>query len=435
LKRPGKPGWSAELNLNFTIMKQALIFIAAFFVFALCSCGKKIATLDVELAQDPQGIYVPASVGLDGVTDLSPSSLQLMEIRDDGEMNVPFQVDKQGSVRILHFLVNPEAGSGGKYVYELRKGRPEKMEEVAATDEDGTLTLHFGDQNLLRYYHKTLYPPEGVDTAYKRSGFIHPLWAPGGQVLTRIQPGDHYHHYGIWNPWTHVLFEGDTVDFWNLSSRQGTVRFADFVSVDQGPLYAGFKAHQEHVVFEKDGSEKVALDEVQGVRAFRLQENEDFFITDFDIGYTCATDSPFHILAYRYQGFGWRTTEAWNNQNSEVLTSEGNTRRDADGSKARWCIVQGSIDDNYAGVLMMSYPENYNYPEPLRIWPENQNGRGDMFANFCPAKDRDWLMEPGKKYELRYRLLVYNGKLTADEAEAAWHYFASPPKVTVSLVK
>src|SRR5690606_42107088 len=46
-------------------------------------------------------------------------------------------------------------------------------------------------------------------SAYGRSGFIHPLWSPKGQVLTRVQPEDHYHHYGIWNPWTQLNYEGD----------------------------------------------------------------------------------------------------------------------------------------------------------------------------------------------------------------------------------
>jgi len=63
------------------------------------------------------------------------------------------------------------------------------------------------------------------------------------------------------------------------------------------------------------------------------------------------------------------------------------------------------IDDDYAGVVMMSFPTNYNLPEPLRIWPENQNGSGDMFANFCPAKDIDWMLVPGQNYVLKYRLI------------------------------
>jgi len=95
---------------------------------------------------------------------------------------------------------------------------------------DSVLTISSGDQKLLTYQFKPVYPPAGQDTNYKRSGFIHPLYTPHGQVLTRIQPPDHYHHYGIWNAWTHTFFEGDTVDFWNIKGRQGTVRFVKFTS-------------------------------------------------------------------------------------------------------------------------------------------------------------------------------------------------------------
>jgi hypothetical protein len=203
------------------------------------------------------------------------------------------------------------------------------------------------------------------------------------------------------------------------------------VTVENGTVYSAFGALQEHVVFKKEGGEKVALYEVQNIRVYRPQEDQDFFIVDFDIQYNTASDSPFNILEYRYAGLGWRTTEKWDNKNSMVLTSEGLARAEADGSKASWCIVQGEIDDDYAGVVMMSYPTNYNHPEPLRIWPVNQNGRGDMFANFCPTKDMDWSLQPRKKYFLRYRFLVYNGKIEADKAESAWHYFAYPPEITV----
>ena len=108
-----------------------------------------------------------------------------------------------------------------------QKSLAQKME---LNDNNGTLIFRAGNKDLLSYQYKTVYPPAGQDTNYKRSGFIHPLYTPHGQVLTRIQPPDHYHHYGIWNPWTHTLFENDTVDFWNIKGRQGTVRFAKFIS-------------------------------------------------------------------------------------------------------------------------------------------------------------------------------------------------------------
>jgi hypothetical protein len=136
-------------------------------------------------------------------------------------------------------------------------------------------------------------------------------------------------------------------------------------------------------------------------------------------------------LEYRYGGLGWRATEQWHKDNSEVLTSAGRTRKDADGSLARWCIVQGAVDNDYAGVVLMSFPTNYNHPEPLRIWPVNAGDRGDVFANFSPTKNMDWLLEPGKRYVLKYRLIVFNGRFTKEKAESAWQNYVDSPKVIV----
>src|SRR5262245_43140792 len=230
-------------------------------------------------------------------------------------------------------------------------------------------------KNLLRYQTAIMYPPKGIDSAFKRNAFIHPLWSPHGQVLTRIQPPDHYHHYGIWNPWTHVLFESDTVDFWNIGGKKATVRFAKFISETSGNVYSEFTALHEHVVFKKGGGEKIALNELQTVRVYKPDPSGNYYIVDITSKMNCASESPFHILAYRYAGFGWRATEFWNKDNSEMLTSEGKTRDSTDGSKARWCIVYGALPTNDSGgVAMLSHPQNYNHPEPLRIWDKKSNG-------------------------------------------------------------
>src|SRR5690606_15409710 len=140
----------------------------------------------------------------------------------------PYQIENKGS-RIMYWLMSPETNSAKKRTYELLKGTPKTARQpLIVSKESGALVISANQRNLLQYNYKTHYPPEGVDTAFKRSGFIHPLWTPNGQTITRINPRDHYHHYGLWNPWTKVLFEGDTIDFWNLKDRKGTVKFADF---------------------------------------------------------------------------------------------------------------------------------------------------------------------------------------------------------------
>ncbi|MFO7622336.1 MAG: PmoA family protein [Bacteroidales bacterium] len=404
--------------------------LALFCLIVTDSFSQKIASIEVEFPKTAHGLEIPVSINLDEITYLSDTLLNLYNITGGQRKAIPFQVE-QGGTRLIHWIVATGTGAGEKHQFELVQEKATPFPQVTASAGDGVLKIHKGNQDLIQYYFKTLYPPEGVSEAYKRSGFIHPLWAPNGQMLTRIQPPDHYHHYGIWNPWTQVEYEGERIDFWNINSKQGTVRFANFVTVQNGPVFSEFRALHEHVVFKKSGVEKVALSEVQGVRVYRPQESQPFFVVDFSIEMNCADESPFRILEYRYAGLGWRTTEKWDNKNSMVLTSEGLTRKDADGSKARWCIVQGAIDDDYAGVVMMSFPTNYNFPEPLRIWPENQYNRGDMFANFCPTKDMDWLLQPRQKYVLRYRFLVYNGRVDMEKAENAWHYYAWPPEISV----
>jgi hypothetical protein len=137
-------------------------------------------------------------------------------------------------------------------------------------------------------------------------------------------------------------------------------------------------------------------------------------------------------LEYRYAGLGWRATEKWNKDNSRVLTSGGKDRKGADGTTAKWVIIQGALDHERGGAVMMSHPGNYNHPEPLRIWPEDSNG-GEMFAMFAPTKTKDWNLLPGKTYVLKYRFNVFSGEFTAEEAESGWEYYRAAPTVSVKM--
>lgn len=411
------------------MIRGCMLLICCFMVWQ--SRAQKIATFEIRLPVAANGLDIPVSVDLDAITFVHDSSLQLLEVNNNTTRPVPFQV-QQGDHRMLEWMITPRKTRAGKRTYQLVKGAASSFSPVTATAADGAVTIRSKEHPLLNYYYKTVYPPAGIDTAFKRSGFIHPLWTPHGQELTRIQAPDHYHHYGIWNPWTHVLFENDTVDFWNLKDRKGTVRFAGFAGITNGNISAGFQVLHEHIAFKKGGDGKVALRELQTIKVYQpARDSNDYYIADITSQLNCASDSPVLLLAYRYGGLGWRATGLWDKDNSEVLTSEGKNRAAADGSTARWCIVQGALGSDYGGAVMLSFPANYNHPEPLRIWPENSNGRGDMFANFDPTKNKDWLLLPGKTYVLKYRLVVFNGKFSKEKAESAWQYFAHPPLVVV----
>lgn len=379
-------------------------------------------------------LEAPVHIDLDQLTYVADSDLVLQRVIGNKKTPVPFQIE-HGYHRFLWWLVQKNKdGSGQTSTYELSKGpRPvQDQNPVKVVDEDGTLRITEMGKNVLQYNYKTVYPPHGVDTIFKRSGFIHPLWSPDGHVLTRINPPDHRHHVGIWNPWTHVLFEGKTVDFWNLGEKQGTVRFAKLISKTEGPVYGGFKALQEHVVLKdspiREG--QVALDEVWDIRVYDI--GPGIWLWDFTSSLNCATSNPVTLEKYRYGGFGFRAAPDWNNKNSKVLTSAGKTRIDADATRARWCMIDGDIDGGHSGILFMDYPTNYNFPEPMRVWPVDANGRGDVFFSFSPTRDMDWHLAPDKDYVLKYRMLVYEGTISPEQAENAWKAFTQPARISIT---
>ena len=407
---------------------KTMLIATAMLLMSTALSAQTLAKFRITLDKPTNGLAIPVSIDLDQLSFASDSTIQLMEVDGKKRTAIPFQIE-QGRQRTLHWKIMPTTKK--EIAYELVNEKAPSFTTVRSLKNDSSITIQQNGNNLLRYYHAKVDPPKGQHPYYGRSGFIHPLWTPRGQELTRIQAPDHYHHYGIWNAWTHVLFEKDTVDFWNIRGHQGTVRLAKLISKTEGSIFSEFEALQEHVVFKKDGTEKVALNELLTVRVYPQVDNE-YYIVDITSKMNCATDSPFRILEYRYAGFGWRTTAYWDNKNCEVLTSEGKTRKDTDNSRAKWCIVQGELPGNeYGGAAFLSHPSNYNFPEPMRIWTLNTNGRGDMFFSFAPTKDRDWLLEPGKTYTIKYRLVVFNGKFDAAKAETAWEYFQKGPALTM----
>jgi hypothetical protein len=289
------------------------------------------------------------------------------------------------------------------------------------------------EKPVLSYRFETTFPPEGVNPLYKRSGFIHPLWSPGGEVLSRIQAPDHYHHYGIWGPWTLTHIDDREVDFWNLAKGQGTVKFASFLSQTEGDIFSGFKALQQHIDFGAQGADQIAMNEILDVRVWSVSEKV------WVIDYTTTLNSPLPngimLNAYRYGGgIGFRATEKWHKDNCTVLTSDGKTRADADGSFARWCIVEGESDVNEgrSGILFLSHPANRMHPEPMRVWPLDANGgRGDMYFEFVPIRHDDWKLESLQDYTLKYRMVVFDGDMNAETAEKYWNSFAKMPQIEI----
>jgi Family of unknown function (DUF6807) len=298
-------------------------------------------------------------------------------------------------------------------------------EELRLETTENALVIKAGEQELLTYNNAESLLPDSIDPLYRRSAYIHPLCSPGGEVLTAIGPADHLHHYGIWNPWTHTRVKGRRVDFWNLGEGQGTVRFEAFLEQYESKQAAGFRVSHKHICFLEDGGEEVAINEIWKVTISHQQK--DRYLLDLSTTLSTPLDSGILLEQYRYGGgLGYRATERWGAGNSTILTSEGKTRPDMDGTGARWTLVEGesSVLQGRSGILFLSHPNNRAHPEPLRMWPpDSQNGKANLFLNITPIRNREWLLEPGKTYELKYRMVVFDGTLTSEEADQYWKDF------------
>ena len=138
----------------------------------------------------------PVSVSLDGINyNTDKGNLVLYEITNSGEKEIPCQLETGHSAR-LWFVISGDLpkNSERNFVLKLEEKTKETAIVVSLKKDYKDLSLMVNDKPILSYRHAITYPPDGVNPIFKRSGFIHPLWSPGGEVLPRIQAPDHYHH-------------------------------------------------------------------------------------------------------------------------------------------------------------------------------------------------------------------------------------------------
>lgn len=402
------------------------------FVISL-SCSSLDQTLtSFEVNSGPYDrLDCPVSIQL---AEINEENFQMVEIVGNSKKKIASQFDQENNT--IWFVLEGKTPKETIRNFELIKGNNKnKQSQVEILKKNGGLQLSYEKRPILNYQFDMKYPPKGVDEKFKKSGFLHPVYSPGGEVLTRINAPDHYHHYGIWGPWTKTHIDGRPVDFWNLGDQQGTVLFKDFLNETQGDIFSSFTAHQEHIDFGSKEEYRVAINEALEVTVWNIGTKNKSWLVDYTTKITSPLKNGILFDAYRYGGgIGFRATEKWHKDNTSVLTSEKKDRLTADGTSAKWAIIEGESNttEGRSGILFMGFPDNKEFPEPMRVWPiDGNNGRGDMFFEFCPIRHVEWKIESKKEYSLKYRMLIFDGEMTSELAEIHWQSFANPPKVII----
>lgn len=374
-----------------------------------------------------------ASISLDEITFVPDSDLTLYEIAGNERILTDFQTEISGNKRYLHWILTGNSKKGTERRYELileKSGSKTNQSPVSIINSDGGYEFIFNGKKILKYNSQIVRPPKGVDISYSRSGFISPLYAPDQSILTRIPNfnSDHLHHYGLWSAFKKTRFQGKEIDFFAPQFKQGTLRHAGIISMNEGPIFSKLTVLLEHVAWPYTDQETIAISESMEIKVYNNHQGRHLI----DLISQYRSMDSLVVEKYNYGGFSFRATDLWTRENTTIFTSEGLNRDEADGKRSKWCVVTGETSTSKVSIEFMSNPLNYNHPEPMRVWPSNVNkGIGNIFINYCPTRNTNWFLSPGNSYSLKYRVLVIDGTINADEAEKAWNEFANPVKTTL----
>lgn len=294
-------------------------------------------------------------------------------------------------------------------------------------DNDQTLAIFKGDAPVLTYQKAVLPPPAGVDKVFRRSGFIHPMHTPAGVLATEIHPRDHYHHFGLWHAWVHTRFDGKEVDFWNLKSRTGRIRFSKIIDTDASGDQARFCVEQEHLAFPDSDNETVVLRERLEIT---VREDGGVYLIDYDVTQQNVAEQPIEFLKHRYGGMiALRGPSHWDRDNSRLVTSEGHDRNNGNGKPARWAVFAGPVSaesESTISIAMLGHDDNWNSPQRTRIWSDRIH-RGAAFFLFVPTVNRALTLNPNEEVRMRYRLMLADETLERERIETAFLKFNETP--------
>jgi hypothetical protein len=338
---------------------------------------------------------------------------------------------------ILFILDAPlPAGSRRRYLLTT-DSYAHQASSAAINDQDGKLAIEVDGLPVLDYHTAVVAPPEGTPAYYRRSGFIHPLYAPDGQILTDGFPVDHLHQHGIFFAWTNTTFRGNDIDFWNQQQQRGTISHEDVEETESGPVFARFKTRLNHL--DLTGPDTVAaLNEWWTVTVYRQPHS---FLLDLESTQQTAGADTLHLNEYHYGAMGFRGSGEWIDTDFKAdpenptnyigpgqggfLTSEGHTRIDGNHTRPVWVDTHGKVSGDTVGVTIMGHPDNFRFPQPIRIHPTMP------YFCFAPNVLGSFDISPGDTYRSQFRYYVHTGPPNTDRIEQIWQDYSNPPTVTL----
>lgn len=293
-------------------------------------------------------------------------------------------------------------------------------------ENDKAIELRIDGRHLLTYNKQSPPVPEGIDPAYERSGFLHPVSSPDGIVVTTTFPFDHAHQHGIFSAWVKTRWMDRELDFWNLAKKSARVLHQ---RVNQT-----FVTRNE-VGFEVDLIHQTATNPLVDLLRERWtitarQVSKSHFQFDLNTVQTALTNQPLNIEKYHYGGLGYRGPVNWLTAKDEgakkatadgiklepfdFTNDQGQSRSEGNSQHTRWVVATGQIEGRTASIVTLCHSHNFRAPQAARLHPSKP-----YFA-YSPCIDDSFVIDKEHPYEARYRFLILDAKPEQSWIESQW---------------
>ncbi len=343
--------------------------------------------------------------------------VRLVEVKT--KKRIPAQL--LDSITLIFILDSLKAKDSRTYTLDYEPEKKQMFHNVTAEQDQNGILVRSKNKPVLYYHTTEVLPPADSPAYYRRSGFIHPLYSPGGKILTDDFPAGHAHQHAIFSAWTNTTYKKQFVDFWNQHLQKGTVKHTQVMNVKQGAVCAELTVMLEYESF----AHGLVLQEQWIIRVYPFT---DYYLFDILSEQYNPKDDTLYINKYHYGGQAFRGSKYWNpddkvnyKENWNILTSEGVKDSLANHTRAKWVDASGKIQDQVAGVTVFGHPLNYGYPQTIRVHPSMP------YWAFAPMVEGAFTINQRSYYRSRFRYYVHNGMPDKTIIERIKNDFVEPP--------
>jgi hypothetical protein len=255
--------------------------------------------------------------------------------------------------------------------------------------EAGRTTLSEGGKPVL-VYNERVQLPAGVPEDRARCCYVHPIYTPGGTVVTDDFPKDHYHHRGLFWAWPVVQTADGTYDLWMMKG----IRHKGYSVTTKGP--------QIVAVNQWIAGEKAIVREQATITAQLANGNSRD--VDFELRLE-ALAGPVTLAGSKEQGksYGGFSGRFAPRTDTVIRTDKGVLAKDDDLTAYRWAEMEATYNGKRARLRITPDPKN---PLAPHQWCLRKYGFvGASFPGRSEAA-QSYTIETGKPLVLRFRVTV-----------------------------